>query len=239
MIGILSFPRSGNHFVRYIVEYLTGRATIGCTEKLLSSPNGDSPICCRSGPKFLEHVSLENPIACKFHFANNSIKSYIPIGDTEKIIFIVRHPIETWASHRYKNHKEIFSNLPLSENLLKLAKKDKENFLNNLDFYTNYQGEKICIFYEDLVSQTPREPIEKIVKFLNLSQSCADDFVDNIEKFRADSMSSTHRKPISSTSKRSCSFYSDKMHPKTLDFLKSIFSSVLSHSLISKKYGEK
>ncbi len=39
MVIILSFPRSGNHFVRYLVELLTGRATIGAngfTEPLMS-----------------------------------------------------------------------------------------------------------------------------------------------------------------------------------------------------------
>ena len=48
MIDILSYPRSGNHLVRYLVEYLSGRATCGC----VGNEHADTMICRRSNVMF-------------------------------------------------------------------------------------------------------------------------------------------------------------------------------------------
>ena len=241
MIAILSFPRSGNHFTRYIIEFLTGRPTVGCTKKMITDPSKDSPIRCRKGPNFLEHVSLENPIACKFHFADNSMESYIPIVDAEKLILILRHPIETWLSHRYNKSREIFSPSTFSESMEKLARKDSDKFLDNLRFYDNYEKQKICIFYEDLISPSPQETIKKIANFLEVENDSVEDFVKNIEKFRSDSLKSTHRKPISVASNNSSNFYSKRLmqvDQEKYEDLRKVFRKTLEHHLVEKKYGK-
>lgn len=48
-----SYPRSGNHLLRFIIEYVTGFPTKGCSSK-------DKPVCTNiyEDPKILEHVIL-------------------------------------------------------------------------------------------------------------------------------------------------------------------------------------
>ena len=243
MIAILSFPRSGNHFTRYIIEFLTGRPTIGCMKNMSTDPTKDSPICCRIGPKLLKHVKLSDPIASKYHFVSGSPipASFIPIESTEKLILILRHPIETWLSHRYDKSGEIFSPSTFSEGIEEIATKDSDRFLDNLKFYDKYKKQKICIFYEDLISSSPQGTIKKIAEFLDIEGDIVEHFINNIEKFRFDSLKSTHRKPISAFSNNSSNFYSDRLmqvdEGKYRD-LKRIFEKTLEHHLIEDRYGQ-
>lgn len=95
---IASFPRSGNHFCRFVTEYLTGHATQGCVD----NPS-DVPICLNrfdNAPHILQHVDLEKIIGQKAH-SWEQILSYsnrFGIG-CSGLLLISRNPIEAIASH--------------------------------------------------------------------------------------------------------------------------------------------
>lgn len=65
---ILSYPRSGNHLIRFLVEFLTSKPTKGSQ----NSPK-DVPICFNTfpDPSVLEHVNREANFSFeKVHFSH-------------------------------------------------------------------------------------------------------------------------------------------------------------------------
>lgn len=234
MIGILSYPRSGNHFVRYIIEFLSGRATVGCTNSVVVSPFEDSPICCRQGPKLLNHVTLDNPIACKFHFANppTTAKFFVPIGDVEKLILILRYPTEALISHNrnLKNKKEAGE----------VFGRQVEKFIENLNFYQNFVGPKETILYEDLLSESHSISVKKISSMIGAPQERSEEFIQKFNLYKQDSLKSLLRKPRSSTVKNMYNFYSEKMKsidPEIYTFLMPILEKIEMHPLILENYS--
>lgn len=82
---LLSYPRSGNHWVRFIIEWFSGRPTKGLT------PN-DPPIHKNLPNKdILAHVKGNDFIVYKEHGA--------PKGNLNKLILILRNPKECIYRH--------------------------------------------------------------------------------------------------------------------------------------------
>ena len=98
MVGLLSYPRCGNHLVRYIIEWMTGEETLGCA----SDRRIDSPIHERKGVKLLKHVKSGNPVATKEHSGL--------CCDWDKLILIIRHPWEAYLSHYGDVHNSWYLN---------------------------------------------------------------------------------------------------------------------------------
>jgi len=94
MYLVASYPRSGNHLVRFLVEYLTGRPTLGCRGN-----EHDVPIHLNAFPEpnLLAHVGGE-PIGQKVHSADEVAEALA--GDEIKgTILILRHPAEAVMSY--------------------------------------------------------------------------------------------------------------------------------------------
>ena len=93
---ILSYPRSGNHLVRFLIEFATGKPTHGCigndNDQFLCKnnyPNSESPLHHVKGiPEFI-----------KFHWVHDILYSIQNKRITEpgKLIVIIRNPIECIA----------------------------------------------------------------------------------------------------------------------------------------------
>jgi hypothetical protein len=233
MITILSFPRSGNHFVRYIVEFLTGKATVGAAG-FTTVPGQDTPICLRKGPECLKHVKLDDRIAVKSHFVDS-----IP-ENVSGLVLLVRHPIESILSHRYHNISRSggFSN-NFSENIINTLKQDSKNFTENLDYYEKFKKDKSIVLYEDLIGDNYKKSIHTLSEMFYFENSNMNSFIENFEKYRLDSMKSPHRKPISSSKKNKEQFYGEYLKRSNINnynkYIETI-SEVLNHSLIRELY---
>jgi len=88
VLVIASYPRSGNHLVRYLVEYLTGRPTLGCRD----NPD-DIPIYQQGSPA-LAHVGGP-AIAEKVHYLHELNRVEVVTG----AILVCRDPTEALLSH--------------------------------------------------------------------------------------------------------------------------------------------
>ena len=178
MMAILSYPRSGNHFVRYIIEHLSGRPTLGTLETTM-----DTPIYRRKGVKFLGHVKKGNPCARKYHRTNKGIKprQRKRLRNSRELILIQRNPCRALLSQKPR------APLPLPKALLR---EHNAWHTSILQFYENFPRKKICIYFEDLVYHQPHEEIKKIGNFINASDESIANFLTNIEKYTRDSKSS-------------------------------------------------
>ena len=165
--ALWSFPRSGNHWVRFITEYLSDCPTHGCTTNLK-----DVPIYLNTFPSAehpLIHVNPKNPfILYKSHFpyATTSVSS---------IILLIR------------NYHDHLSGLP--EYVMYGEKNSKIRFLHEtitylelINWYDRFSGNKMVIYYEDLLTCPERE-ISRIRYFLNGSHERYMAFMENYDYY--------------------------------------------------------
>lgn len=224
---ILSYPRSGNHFTRYIIEFLTERPTLGLTSQ-------DGPIHERSGPKLLPNITNNNPIAVKKHWASD-IKS-----NADSLILILRNPVEAILSARFETYfKKICCEEPVDSKILNDYEFDSRRFVMNLEYFIKFEGPKEIVLYEDLIGNNYEKYIDSMSKIFHFEESKVNDLVSNFGKYRIDSMKSTNRKPISLSKKSTNEFYADKIkkiNPDNFDAYLSSISEVLNHKLIREYY---
>ena len=89
---LLSYPRSANHLMRFLIEILTEMPTLGCIDNDL-----DKPIFMNIFPKEVKFNigSLDNynelDLYRKYHCP--------PINKSDELIFILRNPKEVLLRH--------------------------------------------------------------------------------------------------------------------------------------------
>jgi hypothetical protein len=133
---IMSYPRSGNHLVRFFVELLSETPTEGCKCDITSIYK----------EKFIHQFYDNNVI--HFNIIDNECKFYkthSPNGHNyNKLILIIRNPFECIIRHTqcymdYKNYNDIFLN-------------NVKNYFDLIDEYLTHDKDKIILFYEDMLS---------------------------------------------------------------------------------------
>lgn len=160
---LASYPRSGNTWTRYIIEWFSGRPTLGAKEPEDPSDKAISGRICG----FLKKNDI--PIAAKRHYAFH-LNKY----DFDKdIILIIR------------NYKEsIVRHLPKVRMDKELLKKQTNLYMEMLGLYDVMFNRKHIIFYEDLIINT-NQIIKDLLKFMNIYQEeKLTLFIKNIEKHK-------------------------------------------------------
>ena len=149
---LLSYPQSGNHLVRFFIELLSEIPTYGCKEN-----EEDREIYKNIFPEKVPfNISDFDKKDCyiKYHLPPlQNIRS-------NKLILIIRNPKEVLLRHN--NYK-----LNIKNGLFPY-----ETYFKNIDFYNNHKGEKLLLYYEDIITNKP--------KFINTLYDFLD--VNNIEK---------------------------------------------------------
>jgi hypothetical protein len=153
---LLSHPRSGNTWVRYCVEFISGKPT---------AKNIKSEKTQIIGAK-LPHMNVdlnEKSILNKVHSLPE--KKFKKEDQKDRLIFLLRNPFEVLNRRaNYKNSLDI-----------RLGR-----YIFNLKCFDMWNGDKILIYYEDLILN-PRENIGKIVKFMGLDINKLNTFMKRYE----------------------------------------------------------
>jgi len=184
MILIHSFPRAGNHFLRYCLEFLTGQCTHGCGGLEIGEKQ-DTPICMRHRTTLLGHVVVSGtPVAQKCHFMNE-VEHWGTVYPNYTLIYIIRNPLDNIVSHRGINPTEQELN------------KDVSNYLSNIQHYESYTGKKLLIKYEDLINYTGREIVDLLKPHINILPNKKKEFISKFKACVNDSMGAPLRTPLS------------------------------------------
>ncbi len=134
--ALWSYPCSGNTWVRFIVEYLTGRPSCGTNIKNLN----DASICLRR-IKFmlpLIHVNMSKPFSIyKKHHP-------YPLTKNSSLILLIRD----YSTCMSKVSMEFYQ------------------YLDLIVAYDRFDGKKMLIYYEDLLTE-PQVEIYKLKQFFN------------------------------------------------------------------------
>ncbi len=153
---LLSFPRSGNHLVRALLEASGARKTLGCP-----GAKNDKPIYLRAPNKERKVIRVNGklpPIALKSHFSTDVWRheqKYAPGG----IIFIIRNPVDAISSHLLRgvgDEKETMSMLAkMSEPLFR-------QYLSAIYAYKSFpKNRRVHLKFEDVVQGG--EPAARII----------------------------------------------------------------------------
>lgn len=161
---LLSYPRSGNTWIRYCVEYLTKQPTIGYMRP--RSASWDMK-CIGSFVDLGVDLDADN-ILFKRH-ALDCLHE-----DVDKLILIVRNYKECIVRHM--NVKSI-KPTPLIES----------NYMELIKYYDQFVGEKTLIYYEDFIVDI-KPILEQLLTLLEYDDSHLKSFIKNLEQHKTQSL---------------------------------------------------
>lgn len=104
-ILIASYPRSGNHLLRAILEYATQRPTLGCPGAL-----PDTPIHTREPNRNSQLITIahDEPVGLKIHSLRDFAQWEKQGSDNiERLLLLTRDPVDAISSHLlrdFRNH---------------------------------------------------------------------------------------------------------------------------------------
>ncbi len=195
---LLSHPRSGNHWVRFLVEWFSGRPTLGC----LGNKETDIPIHKGFNDErdSLKHVDEDsNPILIKAHNISEIINNDMGI------IIILRDPKETIVSH-WRN----------------INKERMDQYISLIKLFDEFEGNKKIIYYEDLINN-PKKEITEILDFLNINKDRIEEFMEDYEYYFKTSVNfyKKNRKGRGQTEGKDLKFFTNNfLGKKDINFVK-------------------
>ncbi len=168
-IFLLSYPRSGNSWLRYCIEFLTGRATFS-----------------RAG--FMQPIN--QPFAWHFGFELNAAKE--PVEKLhrpkeiqgamnqghDKLLFILRNPKETFARYERSSFDELLRDCHAGRSYA------GSYYFEDLEYFDAWpDSSKLLIYYEDLI-QHPETTLKKVLDFLGESADRLCDFMHSYDQHK-------------------------------------------------------
>lgn len=199
---LLSYPRSGNTWLRYCLEYLTARPTMHRfnMKDPMNQPLGwcaDFPVDCNKPPIEKVHTKREMQRA-----------EYDPENDL--LIVIVRNPKEAIARHLNKDIT--FKTFKGGRGKLSLG--SPYTYFENLMVYNSWKPEnRILIYYEDLITD-PDDVLTALLLFLNEPLDNLYIFMQNFAEHKKNAISIYQKSEKESKTKGDdLLFHSKKMSP--------------------------
>jgi len=161
---LFSYPRSGNSYFRYIVEFLSKRPTLDCFGVADKSLNDLY--------KFDDSVNDKEPILRKVHkFGDLSVAT-----KNDSVVLIIRDFIECFESNVKRG---------VSDSFEAIAKQ----MLDNIVWFHNFTGNKMIVYYEDMKDESKiRDILSEVCIFLNIPNNQIDSFIENLEYHRGKSL---------------------------------------------------
>ncbi len=155
---LLSFPRSGNTWVRYIAEFISKRPT------------------CHSPIRFCVEGALN-----KKEVIGDKLDLGVDIK--KRAILVKRHRFDyrwdDWSKHNcrlvllIRDYREAILRHAFAsrkDNNIKEINKCIEGYIHCLSSYDSFDGDKMLLYYENIILN-PRKEIERLAKFIGFNKS--------------------------------------------------------------------
>ncbi len=155
---LISYPRSGTNWIRYIIECLSGKPTPGQervhsgTDYIIDRAHKAYPVIHRHDKVIL---ILRDYREC---LLRSNIESWLEFGDVE----------------RFLEERGTFT--------------PPHWYIDNLKEYDLFQGNKLLVYYEDLLAH-PDVEIPRISNFLNFNAREVEAFLANLDEHKQSSIS--------------------------------------------------
>ena len=141
---LISFPRSGANWVRYVVESVTGRPTPGYKKLVV----GDDYVFHRTHDVRVRHEEV-------VYEASVTDDAGKPLH--KRALLLLRNPLEIFV-------REIM--IARKTESVKAGLPQLGQLLANLEFYAAFTGPKLLVHYEDLIADFSH--MERILLFLGI-----------------------------------------------------------------------
>jgi hypothetical protein len=184
---LLSYPRSGNHLVRFFIELLTETPTMGCKEN-----KNDTPIYQNTFPVPIPFCIGRYDTSDVYH------KYHTPPPEATELLFILRNPKEVLLRHSmYQYNQELY-----------------DSYFELIQYYDAFQGKKILFYYEDILTNK-KEFIEQLSVFIHAKESKKQFVLQNIDRLYELSKQGTGRS-WGGVHSPSIHYYYDKLKNKSM-----------------------
>jgi len=190
---LASYPRSANHWIRYIIEFLSQQPTTG--EGNRNHERKDPAIFKRLGQE--SHYKQATPIAVKRHWVRKSDDR------SSKMILIVRDYREVIYRHMDKAFS-IFR--------LRILNKNIRMYNDLIQHYNAWPTDKIAIKYEDLINE-PAPTITRLAQFIGKTE-LLEDLLQNIDEHQKCCVKMYDIRSGSETKGKSTKYHSKKYSPR-------------------------
>jgi len=167
-IHLLSFPRSGNHALRAILEYSSGRPTLGCP----NSGESDVPIYLRpSNREGLIQIRSTEPIAFKSHSIHETLYWDKKLDKELKLVLVTRDPLNSIFSQVYRKlRKKIYVSRDRVDDEVK---KEISAYMSLVYLYCSFSNRpRLHIKFEDVFSKDSSISLESINSYLRFVDEC-------------------------------------------------------------------
>jgi hypothetical protein len=171
---LLSYPRSGNSWCRYILESLTGRPTTGL-------PRLIHPWTGNAESHYFGDDEFDDDVIIKLHGDPTEVLPESKLGETPLIqkyfnkgyalILLIRDPIEAITRHE-GHHARGFGH-------------PDYYYFKNIKLFDSYNGLKTVVYYEDLI-QNPKAFMRELGVFMGVENydQKVESFMDDFESHR-------------------------------------------------------
>ncbi len=160
---LITYSRSGTNWLRYVIELLTGRPTPG-------------------------HKRLHGG---EDYVIDRAHQGYRVAHEYERIILVIRNYKESLIRHyidEWKDSNERRDTLDVVGFLeSKSGRQPPGWFIKNIKAYDAFGGDKLLLYYEDLMTD-PETELRKLIEFLDLPRDGVDDFFANLEEHKQKSV---------------------------------------------------
>lgn len=157
---LISYSRSGTNWVRYFIEFTSKQPTPGF-RRLIKDPN-------------------------KAYFFDRAHAGYKVAHKHPKILLLVRNYRECLVRHHgidvVRKYRGISSFLKA-----KLMEQPPSWYISNIQAFDKFTGPKLLVYYEDLVAK-PESTFKSIADFFGLSGVLYQDFINNLEHHKQQSI---------------------------------------------------
>ncbi len=177
---LLSYPRSGNTWMRYCIEFLTKRPTIWFETEF-------------------DGITLENiPLGYSFDLGTDFSKLPIWKVHNPDVLLCNLEDTEQMLIVLVRNYKEaIARHMGGALNVAKINTQQNRWYFEALQLYEAWNPKKrLLLYYEDLITN-PRKVFTELINFLHEELSLLDEFMANYDRHKKDSIAyySFHSSP--------------------------------------------
>jgi len=222
---LLSYSGSGNHLVRFFIELLTERPTLGW-----DYVKEDVPIYKAT---FAEPIPFNiTPDAKPLYKKEHHPPSWKP----EKLIVVARNPQEVMVRQAGINLNNFHNNMFINTSIVS---QHVDLYFEIIQYYVDFKGEKLLLFYEDLLTDKVGF-LKKLYDFMEIKKPEKLDYaIENVDKLYYMSKGGTNRIWLGPKSDGKTVFYAKKLY--STDFLDDTIAEYTNKpdlQFMAKKYSQ-
>jgi hypothetical protein len=219
---LVSYPRSGNTFLRYCVEQSTGKKTLTFVRPDIVQNGGIDTLIEMGMNKMdansISDVNGQEIILEKTHLIYDGDDNVFNKETGGRIVLVLRDFKEAIGRHTVGDTDRYVREIP--------------NYKSILNFYEKYEGDKLVVYYEDFIRYT-QEQLKRVLEFIGeYNEEMFNKFISDIDNHKKLSVTTYNKFHSSHTEGKVLSHHVNHFAQIQLDHM----NSELRHPLTERYF---